>query len=572
MGGTTPSDKQSPSGVRSLEWWVQQVVPPLVSVAIPLIGGLVIKLWTGNTHLAVDICLGILVLVSFALFLRFIRQPLRYYALVVSILSFITLLALVTSQPLPWSRSTSQANQIHDKPVLILVARFSGPTPNNYSVTQTILGNLRNQLRGYSDVGVEPLRQEITEEDDYVARVEGKRRKAAIVIWGRYIPSSRSVGIAVHFTVLKPPPFFPALGSSVQGKMESVPLERVDDFTVQSQLSNRMAYLTLFVAGMTRLSARDYAAAIHYFNGSLNQTSEKVSALNRATVYYFRAIAYGATSNYSHAIHDLSDAINRRPDYYLAYNARSVAYDYLNKPNAAIADASSAIKLMPSKADAYVNRAAAYGHRGREGDVDRAISDCNTALRLSPNLPEVLVNRGNAYAAKGQNNLANSDFTNAIRADAQHVSAYMDRALLYWRSGREQLAVNDFTKAIQLDPKHLSAYKYRGEIYADEGRIDLAISDFTQAIRLDSRSVETYIDRGLAYSRGGDFAHAITDYSRALKIDRTWGAAYFGRGVAYQHLGQRTKAIADFQASLKYLRDPSLRKLARGQIDLLRSK
>ena len=189
MGGTTPSDKQSPSGVRSLEWWVQQVVPPLVSVAIPLIGGLVIKLWTGNTHLAVDICLGILVLVSFALFLRFIRQPLRYYALVVSILSFITLLALVTSQPLPWSRSTSQANQIHDKPVLILVARFNGPTPNNYSVTQTILGNLRNQLRGYSDVGVEPLRQEITEEDDYVARVEGKRRKAAIVIWGRYIPS-----------------------------------------------------------------------------------------------------------------------------------------------------------------------------------------------------------------------------------------------------------------------------------------------------------------------------------------------------------------------------------------------
>ncbi len=68
---------------------------------------------------------------------------------------------------------------------IILVADFDSPDSKNYGVTETVINQLRQASLKYPDVKIQALNKPITEEEgSEVARMEGKKRKATIVIWG----------------------------------------------------------------------------------------------------------------------------------------------------------------------------------------------------------------------------------------------------------------------------------------------------------------------------------------------------------------------------------------------------
>src|SRR3989304_1287318 len=82
--------------------------------------------------------------------------------------------------------------------VIILVADFEGPDPQNYRVTETIVEQLRVATKKYNDVQVQALYQAITaQQGSEVARAEGNKRKASIVLWGWYAKTEEKVLVAV---------------------------------------------------------------------------------------------------------------------------------------------------------------------------------------------------------------------------------------------------------------------------------------------------------------------------------------------------------------------------------------
>lgn len=78
------------------------------------------------------------------------------------------------------------------KNIIVLVADFDGPNQEEYFVTKKIYKQLECATRNYSDVKIQRLNKPITvkkgskQEDGEIARIEGKKRKATIVIWGSY--------------------------------------------------------------------------------------------------------------------------------------------------------------------------------------------------------------------------------------------------------------------------------------------------------------------------------------------------------------------------------------------------
>lgn len=88
--------------------------------------------------------------------------------------------------------------------VLVLVANFANAQNADYrddrGVTENILKNLQEATKSYADVKVQALDQTIrVQEGSEVARVKGEQRKAAIVIWGDYVPTDTHVQISVHY-------------------------------------------------------------------------------------------------------------------------------------------------------------------------------------------------------------------------------------------------------------------------------------------------------------------------------------------------------------------------------------
>ena len=372
--------------------------------------------------------------------------------------------------------------------VIILVADFDGPEPQRYRVTETVRERLRVATEPYDDIEIRPLRLVITEaEGSAVARAQGEKRKAAMVIWGWYGLPGKAVPLSVHFEVLRPPRYLPVLGPELRGLVQTATVADLESFTLQTRLSAEMAYLSLFVVGVARYTANDWDDAIAYFSSALDQVEERVSALDQSVVYSFRGVAYACKGDLDRAITDCDQAIALQPDYAGAYLNRGNAYAFKGDLDHAMADYDQAIAIKPDFAMAYHNRGLAYTHKG---DLNHAIADYDQAIALKPDWAEAYYNRGLAYARKG---------------DLAH-------------------AIADYDQAIALKPDYVEAYNNRGNVYADKGDLDHAIADYDQAIAIKPDCAEAYYNRGNAYMLKDEKEEAITDFRKVLDLsnDPRW--------------------------------------------------
>ena len=462
-----------------------------------------------------------------------------------------------------------QLAQPPDK-VIILVADFGGPEPQKYRVTETVLARLCAALEEYDDVQVEALGRAITQaEGSAAARAEGKKRQAAIVIWGWYGVTAEAVPLSVHFEMLRPPEYMPELRPEAKGQVQTMAVAELEGFALQTRLSAEMAYLSLFSVGMARFAAEDWDGAIARFGDALSQTTECIPALDWSTTYFYRGRAYYNEGDYDRAIADFDQAIQLQPDDAAAYNNRGLAYAHKGDYDRAIADYDQAIQLQPDLAEAYSNRGNAYADKG---DYDRAIADYDQAIQLQPDYTTAYNNRGITYADKGDTGRAIADFDQAIQLQPDYALAYNNRGATYAHKGDHDCAIADYDQAIQLRPDYALAYNNRGLAYADKGDYDRAIADFDQTIQLQPDDAAAYYNRGNAYADKGDYDRAIANYDQAIALKSDHANAYYTRGLAYAQKGEEEKAIADFKKFLELSNDLYWRQQAEEQLQALGAK
>ena len=96
--------------------------------------------------------------------------------------------------------------------------------------------------------------------------------------------------------------------------------------------------------------------------------------------------------------------------------------------------------------------------------------------------------------------------------------AYYNRAIRYRARGDNDRAIADYTEAIRLNPNYVNAYHNRGVAYHVKGDSDRAIADFSEAIRLNPSFAPAYSCRGTVYAGRKEYARAIADFSDAFRI------------------------------------------------------
>jgi tetratricopeptide (TPR) repeat protein len=446
----------------------------------------------------------------------------------------------------------SYVQNLPTKDVVILIADFDGPDPQNYRVTSTIYGNLQEATKPYKDVKVKLLGKAIKEQEgSEVAREEGKKQKASILIWGWYGKTKDISPFSVNFELLKPPEHFsdyvPELGAEARGKVRTAPIAELESFKVQPRLSGEMAYLTLVTLGMSRYATEDWDGAIAAFSDALKQVKEPVSALTQDAVYNYRGISFYYKKDYGRAIADYTQTIKLKPEFADAYANRGLAYYHKKDYDRAILDFNQAIKLKPDYADAYFLRGNAYSDKK---DYDRAILDFNQTIKLQPNAADAYDLRGNAYSDKKDYDRAILDYTQVIKLKPDYAAAvYNLRGGAYFDKKDYDRAILDFNQAIKLKSDYADAYFSRGAAYSDKKDYDRAILDFNQAIEFKPNFTVAYFSRGVAYSDKEDYDRAILDFNQAIKL-QPGTVAYYNRGNAYLDKDY-DRAILDFNRAIK---------------------
>src|SRR5947207_7065101 len=208
------------------------------------------------------------------------------------------------------------------------------------------------------------------------------------------------------------------------------------------------------------------------------------------------------------------------------YFWRAVGWNKKGNYTQVIADAGEAIRLHPSVA-LYNLRGSAYYDKGED---DIAISDFNDALRIGPPSGIIFHNRGNAWRSKGEYAKAIADYDQAIKLGPPSAFSWQNRGISKRALGDLDGALADINEAIRLDPTLPQPLTSRAVIWRAKGDFDRAIADTTEAIRLakakapvnimtppGSVLISAYSHRALAYEAKGDLDRARQDYAAALE-------------------------------------------------------
>jgi tetratricopeptide (TPR) repeat protein len=287
--------------------------------------------------------------------------------------------------------------------ILILMAEFQSLDNQKLGVTEIAINQLRADIGNYSDTRFEYLKEAITaQQGDEFARRKGKELGASFVIWGWYSVSSLNVYLNVHFTFVKGIKSWPICKRAEEETFRS-PVAELQDYSLQTKMTEHMSYLTLLTTGLARLEANDLDSAIERFDRVLKLENVPEQIIHPAEVYRYRAYTLLLKDKYDLALSDWNKAIALKPDAW-TYKTRGIT----NHHNL---------------------------------DYDSAINDYNKAISLNPNYTDAYYNRGLAYARMMKYEFALSDFSKAISLNPNHSNAHFGRALIYAETGKHDLAI-----------------------------------------------------------------------------------------------------------------------------------
>ena len=182
--------------------------------------------------------------------------------------------------------------------IIVLVANFKSLRSQNYGVSETIIEQLEKVTESYDDVKIKALDKEITaQQGSEIARIEGNRHKASIVLWGWYVPTETNVQVTAHFDVLHKPR---SLALRQDNQTLNAAVGELKKFNIHTKLSSDMSYLTLLTLGLTRYEAEDYDGAVSRFKIALTQKSssdalkeiKSEEIADRSAIHFYLGTSY----------------------------------------------------------------------------------------------------------------------------------------------------------------------------------------------------------------------------------------------------------------------------------------
>ena len=256
---------------------------------------------------------------------------------------------------------------------------------------------------------------------------------------------------------------------------------------------------------------------------------------------------------------------------------------------------------MPSGEPMTAEEYAARGFgRVQAREYDGAIADLTEAIKRNPKVKDFFYNRGVAHYEKGEDSLAEADFSQTLQLQPDDVLALLGRGETRARLRRQDDAAADFVKAQGLTPKGSAVADRVDTLYEDLGRyadgaavydrmlalpvtdqqageilndrcwlravwgeqLDLAKADCDAALAKLPNAPGILDSRAMIYLRLKQYELALADYDAALKSQPAFAHALYGRGLAKRALGRRAEAEMDITAAIKA--DPGVDKTFAG--------
>lgn len=268
-------------------------------------------------------------------------------------------------------------------------------------------------------------------------------------------------------------------------------------------------------------------------------------------------------------------AIQKRPDYALAYAALAEAYivnrslSTEEKFSRAKAAARTALQMDDNLAEAH--NALAMSLFCYDWDWAGAEKEFQRALALNPNYAQAHQWYGQYQHAMGRKNWAD-EVKRAAELDP--LSPLMAGYGWAMASGQYDLAIQIVRKKLELYPNYADGYIFLGEVYARKGMYQDAIAQLQTSVSLSNGSPESLSALGYTYGVSGKRKDAVKILQQLTLLSKRRYVDPYNVALIYIGLGEKDLAFAWLK---KAVAERSMRLVGligaqeRGEMDNIRS-
>jgi tetratricopeptide (TPR) repeat protein len=197
-----------------------------------------------------------------------------------------------------------------------------------------------------------------------------------------------------------------------------------------------------------------------------------------------------------------------------------------------------------------------------QGDYNLADVEFTLALKANPSNSDVYYYRGLAEAGRGSIGNAAADYDKALELNNRNSKVFLAQALLAIRTHKFEDAVNGATKAMEMQAFDADAYRIRTSAYNHLGRFDEAIVDSTRYLNAhktqDIHRADALAKRAFAYDQKKSYGSALIDYTDALSCDPENPALHAARAIVYMQLRQWQNSLNDCEFAMNHRKNDAV--------------
>jgi protein O-GlcNAc transferase len=295
-------------------------------------------------------------------------------------------------------------------------------------------------------------------------------------------------------------------------------------------------------------------AVDYYQNGNFHQAESLCRQIiseqhNHVDALNLLGLVCYCLSNYDHAIHCITSALELNPINAEAYINLGNAFRAKGQPDQAITFYEKAINLNLNIAMPYNNIGSVLQEKGQ---LDEAISYYQKALHYDPYLSFAYHNMGAALQEKKQLDEAISYYQKAVKLNPNFADTYNNLGIIFQKKGQLDEAISCYQKVIELNPKKADIYFNLGNVLKGKGKIDEAIIHYQKAVQLNPDYVVAYYNLGKIYQDANKLDQAKSYYQKAVLINPGYVEAYINLGAVLKEQGKIDEAITCYQKAVQF--------------------
>ena len=218
--------------------------------------------------------------------------------------------------------------------------------------------------------------------------------------------------------------------------------------------------------------------------------------------------------------------------------------------------------LRNGDASAHLPQTAEYQNLSRDAQsaIDRhdhatALVALNSLLNLDPRQAEVHQRLGVVYQAQGKLNEAESEYSQALKFDAEYVLAMVGLGQVQTMLGRPTTGLKHIDQALELDPGPAEAQFARGQTLEALGRTDEALAAYFRTLERNPGSATAMLRIATIQLARNQPEQALARLNHALDLIPEDPEAHHQRGLAYLALNRPAQAAPDLKFAAQHLPD-----------------